>query len=346
MIKKKINYKHHLLFWIVFIMTFVILEWGYGHSFEKTLYQELIILPARMAVVYINWFILIPKFIKNNVFAIYFLQVMLLLLIFALIYRTYSLFYFIPLLFPERLPFNPVFLSFIRIFQISFMLLLALVFTSGWRLFLFWKERQEQTEALKSEKIETELKYLKSQINPHFLFNTLNNIYGLSLENSNKVPRLILKLSDFLSFSLYETNEKCVPLEKEIQLIKDFIELQISRFDDRVEAKVELPKITGNIFVPPMIFIPFVENAFKHSLKNETKIAKININLTINNDVIFFKVGNTKSSFKKPSLEKGGIGLANIKRRLDLLYGEKHKLEIKDDLHVFSVNLYIKNLNV
>ena len=121
-------------------------------------------------------------------------------------------------------------------------------------------ESQKKARILENEKLQSELKYLRSQVSPHFLFNTLNHIYGLSLENSKKVSKLILKLSDFLSFSLYESKQRFIPLQKEIDLMNDFIALEKSRFEDRVDISISLPKekdLTGKI--PPLILVPFVE---------------------------------------------------------------------------------------
>ena len=341
---KNSNYLYHALFWIVYTLVFAISEWGYSNSMEKAIIFELLFLPSRVIVVYFNWFFLIPRYIYNNKIVHYALNIMCFIVVVAILQRVFILYYGYPQFFPEWMEGQEI-----VIFRISglaqniLIIFSPVAFTTGWKLFQDWKEKEKQSEALKLEKTETELKYLKSQINPHFLFNTLNNIYGLSLENSKKVPNLILKLSDFLSFSLYETNEKLIPLTKEIDLIKNFIDLQTSRFEDRVHVSMSFPNNIENLSIPPMIFIPFVENAFKHSLKNETQKASVDIELKLENNMIVFVVENSKQKMDDISTQKGGLGLINITRRLDLLYKENYVLQIIDDEKTYKIHLKINN---
>ena len=179
-------------------------------------------------------------------------------------------------------------------------------------------------------------------MNPHFLFNTLNNIYSLALNKSNKTPELILKLSDFLSFSLYESSKKLIPLEKEISLMNDFIALEKSRFEDRLDIHVALPKQIDEIMIPPLIFVPFVENAFKHSLRNETNIANVFIKLSISQNQIVFNVKNSKPKDSYSSDNKHGLGLNNIKKRLEILYKDKYNLETVDKDSEYIINLILQ----
>jgi LytS/YehU family sensor histidine kinase len=165
------------------------------------------------------------------------------------------------------------------------------------------------------------------------------------LGNSKKVPALVLKLSDFLSFSLYETNEKFVSLKKEIQLMQNFIELQLSRFEDRVRVEVSIPEKLSDTSIPPMLFVPLVENAFKHSLKNETNLANIAIGLSEEDNDLFFQIENSKSVSDNLERSKGGIGLSNIKRRLDLIYKSDYSLIIEDLGDRFKVELKIPKLH-
>ncbi|GAB5398469.1 MAG: hypothetical protein Aureis2KO_00540 [Aureisphaera sp.] len=231
-----------------------------------------------------------------------------------------------------------------RIVQNMLIISFPAAIATGWKLLIDWNRKQKETQELEIEKKETELKYLKSQVNPHFLFNNLNNIYSLSLERSEKVSDLILKLSEFLSFSLYETSNKTIPIKKEIDLILNFIELQTDRFADRVEVLVDIQEPENFLEIPPVLLIPFVENAFKHSLKNETGKAFINIRLSENNNTLSLEVENSQpENIQEASENKGGIGLVNIKRRLELLYGEKHSLRINETSNTFRVRLELKN---
>jgi len=333
----------HIGFWIVIMLSFAIGEWTYRDSFMEAILFELLILPARLVAVYINWFVLITRYLYNSNFLVYLILLGMLILVLAVLQRAFLLHWGYPAFFPELVENQPIILfKTTRILKGALIITSPVAFTTGWKLFIDWKEKQERTRALEKEKTETELKYLKSQINPHFLFNTLNNIYGLSLDHSPKVPPLILKLSDFLSFSLYESKQEFIPLEKEIQLMKDFIALEQSRFEDRVSMNLWLPEKIQDVQIPPLTLVPFVENAFKHSLQEEIGLAKIDIHLEVEEmGVLHFRVRNSKPGQAKPS-PRSGIGLNNIKKRLDILYADRHELIINNDADSFSIDLKLE----
>lgn len=206
-----------------------------------------------------------------------------------------------------------------------------------------WFETQKLKSELLNEKQTSELALLRSQLNPHFLFNTLNNIYSLVYKKSDDAPEAVMKLSSIMRYTLYDSNTEKVLLEKEIEFLKSFIELQLLRL--KTENFVEF-NIKGNpegITIPPMLFISFVENAFKHGNK-KVDAPGIIINLNVDSNKINLEV---KNYCKVPNLQNtdlvGGIGLQNIKRRLDLLYKEKHKLDILQQDSMFIVNLEIIN---
>ena len=325
------------------MLSFAISEWSYRNTFTDAIVFEILGLPVRLIAVYINWFILIPTFLYLNKYYHYVISLLVLLSILAVIHRIFVLYYGYPIFFPEWLEGQEVHVfKFTRLVQIVLIILLPLAITTGWKLFTDLKEKHRQTKELEKEKTDAELNYLKSQINPHFLFNTLNTIYGLSLKSSKKTPELILKLSDFLSFSLYESSQKLIPIEKEIALMNDFIALEKSRFEDRVKVHIELEgNKLNSIFIPPLILVPFVENAFKHSLKNETEIATINIKLLVRNDQVIFKVENSKPNEFVVMDKKNGLGLANIKKRLDIIYTNNYSLDINDNPRKYYIDLKI-----
>ena len=233
-----------------------------------------------------------------------------------------------------------------RLMHNTFQIAAPAAFIIGWRVLMDWLLKEKQANELEKKSQETELKYLKSQINPHFLFNSLNNIYGLALENSKHVPNLILKLSDFLSFSLYESDKKLIPLQKEMKLMQDFIELQEARFGDRVEVHFNFKDhaLDSEPALPPLLLIPFVENAFKHSLKEETGTAQISIDLQLERGQLIFKVNNSKPEANSKSLRPNGLGLENSKKRLDLLFPNQYELSIQDLANQYQITLQL-NLN-
>jgi len=191
---------------------------------------------------------------------------------------------------------------------------------------------------------EAELKLLKAQLNPHFLFNTLNNMYGLSVAKSDKLPELMLKLSNLLRYSLYETKETTVPLEKEIQYLENYIALEKIRLEDQTAIVFENNVTNATIEIAPMLLIVFVENAFKHLTISEDLKSRVLVSLEEKNGQLLFKCTNTFSTSHMQhyhELEKGksGIGLPNVKKRLVLLYPDKHQLSIVEKNNSYDVKL-------
>lgn len=207
------------------------------------------------------------------------------------------------------------------------------------KLLVMQNEMQKKTLSLEKDKVESELKQLKAQLNPHFLFNTLNNIYALSLKNSPKTSDSIGRLSAILDYILYRSNSALVPLKQEIELLKDYIELEKLRYNDRLILSFNT-QIKSNAMIAPLILISLVENAFKHGAGSDIGNPEIHISIASTDRSIMFEIVNTTRYNKTNSnLEK--IGLDNISRQLDLLYGSNHILTIKRMENQFLVKLEI-----
>ncbi|WP_299217225.1 histidine kinase [uncultured Aquimarina sp.] len=195
----------------------------------------------------------------------------------------------------------------------------------------------------RQEEKEAELKLLKAQLNPHFLFNTLNNLYGLSVVKSEKLPDLMLKLSDLLRYSLYETKEMFVPLEKEIKYLENYISLEKIRLEDKADIQLNISGNISSTVIAPMLLIVFVENAFKHLGVLESVKSKVLVDVRVGESSLVFQCVNTTDSLdiKHNDLEKGksGIGLKNARKRLDLIYPEKYQLEIAEQEDSYQVAL-------
>ncbi len=324
--------------------SFTISEWGYMDSFKDALVYELLFLPSRLIVVYINWFVLIPRFLYKNKLLQYFLILVLILLIVAIGHRYFMLYWGYPNFFPQWMQGQKIEpLRFAKLIQAVLIIVSPVAFTTGFKLFMDWYRQRRETEVLIQEKTSAELKFLRSQTNPHFLFNTLNSIYGLALEKSEKTPSLILKLSDILSYTLYESNTNEVPLTKELKLIENIIALEKERYEKRVEIEYVVKGDIESVKIPPLILVPFIENAFKHGLKNEVKKGWIKVTINVSKEELFFTTQNSISK-KEDENSNGGLGLQNICRRLDLLYGKRKNLEINKTEDAFIVNLTIKLL--
>ncbi len=201
-----------------------------------------------------------------------------------------------------------------------------------------WYIQGEQGKEMEKQKLMSELSFLKSQVNPHFLFNSLNGIYALAIKKSDKTPDAILQLSDLMRHMLYESEKELVDLSKEVNYLKNYIALQKLRLADNAVIDFE---VTGDIVgkqIEPMLFIPFIENAFKHGVDSEG--ADIHIRLAVKHNHLYFSMLNRISTASQKD-EVSGIGLANVKKRLDLHYGSNYKLDYEEKKGIFSVNLQL-----
>jgi len=196
----------------------------------------------------------------------------------------------------------------------------------------------EHRKSLENEKLNAELAFLKSQINPHFLFNSLNNIYSLAYQKSEKTPEAILKLSEIMRYMLYESNEDTVLLEEEINYLKNYIELQKLRFKEQIYVELHVDIDNVNHRVMPLLLISFLENAFKHGISTDaTKPIRIDIN--VKNGRLHFRAENAKNQLNKDHTK--GVGLVNLKRRLQLGYPDKHTINIIESDHYYSSELFL-----
>ncbi|AZQ58113.1 hypothetical protein EJ994_04555 [Maribacter sp. MJ134] len=223
-------------------------------------------------------------------------------------------------------------------FNLFGVILLALTFGTALKMARdsFVRRQEEKT---------AELKLLKAQLNPHFLFNTLNNLYGLSVLKSDKLPELMLKLSDLLRYSLYDTKEQFVSLDKEIQYLENYISLERIRLEDQTEITFKVNGEPGDKVIAPMLLIVFVENAFKHLGSAPGIKSRVEVRLSLRDNMLDFScINTTDNSRKETSLEKGksGIGLANAKKRLSFLYPNTHELNVEQDKMMHHIGLKIR----
>lgn len=212
-------------------------------------------------------------------------------------------------------------------------------FVSAIKLVIDWSIEKRRNEDLAKLQMSTELKYLRTQIQPHFFFNTLNNLYALTLEKSDNAPRLVIKLSEMMQYILYEVNSSKTSLLQEINHINNYIDIEKIRFPDSIESEMNITGNIEDIEVPPLLFLSFIENCFKHGLKGNDKI-KINMCFEVSNkNYLEFKLSN---NFNPQAIENNahGIGNTNSKRRLNLLFSNDFILETKTDVDIY--NLFLK----
>jgi sensor histidine kinase YesM len=331
--------KYHLIFWVgYFLLNFV--RWGsYYQDYWYSFKSNLVTVSIGAVLVYVNIYFLFPKFILNKKYASYMLYFIITLSIFYVV-RTELIYLLInENVWPESdtpqnaYSFNHVIVVYmIGIHDVA--LVTTLKLTSDW---IFERKR---TEKLKEVQMRTELNLLKSQIQPHFFFNTLNSLYALAISKSEDTPRVILKLSDMMQYALYEVKGSKVELLKEINQINNYIDIEKMRFNDRVESDMNITGNIDDVEIPPLLFLSFVENSFKHGLKEVDKI-KINICFEITEDnYLEFKLANNFNPNTQQG-EKQGIGIMNSKRRLTLLYDNDFILETKIEEDIYTLFLKI-----
>ncbi len=207
------------------------------------------------------------------------------------------------------------------------------------RFFKLWTLKQRDWLRVQQEKITAELQLLKAQVHPHFLFNTLNNIYSFSLDNSPKTPELILKLSSLLSYMLYDCKTDQVRLEKEVEIMKNYLDLEKERYGSTIEIAWSVRGEIKEKYIAPLLLLPFLENAFKHGASEQIEKPWLGVDIAVKNDMLFCKIVNSKNEYVQKS--ENGIGVHNVKKRLELLYQNKHELTITDEGNLFVVAMVI-----
>ncbi len=331
--------KYHIAFWVgYFMLNFI--RWGsYYQDYWYSFKSNLLTVSIGAILVYVNIYFLFPKFILNKKYASYIVYFFITLSIFYVV-RTELIYALInENVWPESdtpqkaYSFNHIIVVFmIGIYDVALVTMLKL--TSDW---IFERKR---TERLKEVQMRTELNLLKSQIQPHFFFNTLNSLYALAIDKSEDTPRVILKLSDMMQYALYEVKGSKVGLLKEINHINNYIDIEKMRFNDRIESDMNITGNIDDVEIPPLLFLSFVENCFKHGLKGVDKIS-INICFEITKDnYLEFKLANNFNSNDTDQEKNHGIGIMNSKRRLTLLYDNDFVLNTKIQDNTY--NLFLK----
>jgi len=334
----------HVLFWIT-ILIYSTYLFGYPDHIKATFVKILLGYPVDLIYVYTILYYLIPKFLINKKYVLFVTLFIILGLLDELINRT--LFYFI--YFPEEYS-GQVFLSYTELLNYFAYYYYAILAVAIKVIRIYIKKNKETTRITKEKyqaelKLkEAELKLLKAQIHPHFLFNTLNNLYGLTLEKSDKAPEVVTKLSDLLDYVLYKCNSSTVSLTSEIDHIHNYIKLEQLRYDESLTINVDRKGNQENIYIAPLLLLPFIENCFKHGVSKTADKSWIKISFEIIDNKLIFKAKNSKKDIPAPTNLKysEGVGLKNVKQRLDLAYKDKHNIEIQDGGRFFSVLLDIE----
>ena len=331
----------HLSFWFVvwfFFQTF----FSVGSSNEQFIFWFSILLSIISIVAsYVFVYSLLPNYLlqkKYKEFALY--------SIYAGVFITCGV--FMTMAFGFVFYFNLEFQNMPALTKSSSVILVCVLFivviASGIKILSHNYKSLEKNKSLENKILqaqlqikEQELKFLKMQIHPHFLFNSLNTIYGFALKKKDEAPEMILKLSNLLDYILYQVNKPTVNLEDEIHHLEDYISLEEMRFHDTLQVDFKKENIKSDIQIAPMLLIPFLENSFKHGKIVDEKL-EVKINLRIENDLLFFEISNTSVDNEN---KRKGIGLENIQKRLEMIYPDAHQLLVTEEENRFTIQLEI-----
>ncbi|GAB5554298.1 MAG: hypothetical protein Sapg2KO_38890 [Saprospiraceae bacterium] len=337
----------HLIFWLFFAGIYALMAAFFAGPtdlvfppalrFLRFLFSELALVPCKALPFYAIVYVFIPIFFNQKRYVWFSITSVLAVLLGVLAYRfltpiiSYALYQEYPAYFTY---------SFARLFYTFTEMLPAFGLAASAKLLKAHFKNQKRQADLQKEKLSSELNFLKAQTNPHFLFNTLNNLYGLARKQDINTAPSILKLSNIMRFILYECAAPRIPLPKEIKIIEDYIALEKLRYDERLNIVFNYQINHQEQLIAPLLLLPFVENAFKHGASESRTQTQIKIELSLSDDQLWFSVSNTNHN--TPVKEQNGVGLNNVRRQLELTYPNSHQLTTQAKAAVFQIELMIK----
>ncbi|MCK0144872.1 histidine kinase [Arenibacter sp. F26102] len=339
-----ITYKHHIIFWAVYIL-FNIFRWGnLHHDFAYSIKTNLLGFPIHIALAYFNIYFLMPKFVYAKKYFTY--TVLLLATLLVGLFVKFNLTYYLVSnnVMPEAGDVESLTLNYAMVTMLGELYVMS--FVTAIKITVDWLNKSSKLHELEKRQLTTELKFLRSQVSPHFFFNTLNNIYSLTLEKSDRAPEIVLRLSELMRYLLYGTDKPYQELTKEIECIQNYIDLERIRFDNSLKIDVNISGDIEEKKIAPMLLMPFIENCFKHGAGKNIGVMYIKMRLEVIGDILNFEVSNTlppKSMRNILNETDCGIGLSNVRKRLQLGYEpEDYNLSIFEKDKMFNVILKLK----
>ncbi|HLL96296.1 MAG TPA: histidine kinase [Spirosoma sp.] len=331
----------HSLYWIVFTLI-LSTSWIYWFgTFDDAAWAVVSNMTIRMPIVYLFLYFVLPSLLhKQHQRFAFRLAVWFVL---SLLYRYLYGQWITPLQSQTDFTDN----AFRKLFDVGFMLFNNDVFVAAsLKMFRYWYRKTRANQQLAQETLLVELQLLKAQVHPHFLFNTLNNIYSLALRGSDKAPEVVDRLLGLLRYMFRECNAPTVPLTKEIELIRNYTQLEQIRYGNRLNIELIVEGDLATRPIAPLLLIPFVENAFKHGASEQTDKAYIRLTLLVAENELMFRLENSKDAgLTRPAHVHGGLGLANVRKRLALIYPHRHTLTIGSEPTRYVVELTIQLAN-
>lgn len=350
--------KQHLLFWGIWYpyitLTHAANPMGYPEMafFRNPLYtfsESFFVVFGQFPTVYVMLYLIFPKFILKNrylaglvwIIVLWFLCGALNLVLLGKVMQPFLAMILPPENIPaaSRVPGMSFFMAVIATNKGAFTITAsALMLKFG----KHWYHHQHRSLQLQKENTQAQLQLLTAQVHPHFLFNTLNNVYSKTQKESPEGSQMIMGLSDLLRYILYEGRKSLVPLDKELQMILEYINLEKIRYGNKLDLHYLVTDKTKDIYIAPLLLLPFVENCFKHGTSNMLQNPWINLTIELKDTTLVMKLMNGKSNTNENVERKPGIGIDNVRKRLDFLYKDKHELQIREEEEVFIVDLQIE----
>ena len=334
----------HLIFWLIYLGYFTIAFASFRDNYTQSFIEVLVTLPVRMFATYITLYWLISGFLDKEKYLAFTLIFILTAIGFGYLDRLLLHLFYVPIYVPNYDYSTFPLTSFTKALQRTTNVYTIVFAAAAIKLIKKNYQNEKIARELSREKLDAELKFLKSQIHPHFLFNTLNSLYALTLQKSDQSSEVVLKLSHFLDYMLYDCNVSQISLEKEIEQMQNLITLEKLRYGDRLDVDFNISGPVKEFKIPPLLMLPFLENAFKHGVSQHTENSFIYVDLKVKEQNLTFRVENS-STYSESDLEADytkGIGLKNVKRRLDLIYGDDgYNLEVFKEEDSFTIVLKI-----
>ncbi len=334
----------HLLFWVCYATFTLISANSAFDDLQRATVFVASTLPVRIIATYFAIYVLIPQLLDTKKYLSLSLSFVALAIVFGYLNRWSLHVFYVPMYRPNydyvEYPLSHFGKALQNVFSVLTVVFAAIIIKLVKRNYV----KDQITQDLEKERLDAELKFLKGQIHPHFLFNTLNNLYSITLQDSPRASELVLKLSNLLDYMLYEANGALVPLRKEVEQMFNLVELEKLRYGNRLEVAISSTGDMTSKQIPPLLMLPFVENAFKHGISQNVDDSFISIDIRIKDDRLTLQVENSKTDFstKDDAGYTKGIGLRNVRRRLQLIYGEEdYNLQIFDEEDTFMVILKV-----
>ena len=326
----------HVFFWVAVFLFYIVFFGRKNSNYLQTSFFVGMLMPVTIVTTYFFNYLLIPRFLMKGRYWFFLLYTVYTLIGSIFLEMIIAFLTFIVIADLQRTNMSPASMDLVFILT---SLLLVVFLGVAIKMVLHWRLSKEEYQKLKLDKAELELRFLKTQLHPHFLFNTLNNLYYLAIEKSDHAPKAILALSELLDYVLNETKKPFVPIEQELQQVNNYIALESLRYSDRLDVRVQTEGPMSDRKIAPMLLITLIENSFKHGVAKSKGRAWINLTITGTSNQVVIAVGNSVKPEQRP--ENEGVGLQNLRGMLRMVYEDRVVFSVSPQPESFEVHLQL-----